>query len=499
MSRTVERCHGDLQEPIKQRKLPPRSQCIIVVNLPKAEATTTKDRLNHDLQLLRLNMITLFDDDEVEPAASVRVKAAFRLGKPRKDNNPRLLQLVLRVESEAKEILQQTHKLKETPVWFLSDLDPHQRSKLKTALEELSERRAKGETDLCIRHRTHAMGPPWFDRELQACLRQRNKAWSRYYATGSGYEEYRCIRNNYTALKQCKRTRFEERLAVDSVQAPERVYAYLSRRIRATPGLPTLGTLAEKDEDKAEMLASHYASVYTPDSRTLAHPLDTDTQFAIRDVALVLRRLKIHQSPGPDGVHSLILRELADELAVLLCNLFNLSFGQGRLPRQWKDTVIVPPLKGLRQGAARPSSAKAVQPKCRCGPTEFVARLPHRPEILRPCWQIAICVVFRSKWGPQGSVLGPFVVYVNDLPGQLCSLSLMYVNDIKIWGTIEGAEDRNTPQEDFNNLVHWADTWALPVNTAKLTKAVVYCEGHKKRNRIQTRMFTVLFRNMADT
>ncbi|VDP67163.1 unnamed protein product [Echinostoma caproni] len=74
---------------MQQKLLPPNSQCMIVVNLPEAEATTAQ-------------------------------------------------------EGEAKAVLQRTHKLKETPVRFLTDLDPDQRSKLKTALEELRERRAKG-------------------------------------------------------------------------------------------------------------------------------------------------------------------------------------------------------------------------------------------------------------------------------------------------------------------------------------------------------------------
>ncbi|VDP19246.1 unnamed protein product [Echinostoma caproni] len=120
MSRTVEMCPRDSQEPVQQRKLPPRSQCPFVVNLPEAEATTAQARLNHDLQLLRSH--TLFDGDEVKPAASIRAKAAFRLGKPRQENSPRPLKVVLRAESEAKATLQQTHKLKGAPVRFLRDL-----------------------------------------------------------------------------------------------------------------------------------------------------------------------------------------------------------------------------------------------------------------------------------------------------------------------------------------------------------------------------------------
>ncbi|VDP71367.1 unnamed protein product [Echinostoma caproni] len=136
---------------MQQRKLPPRSQCIIVVNPTEAEATATQARLDYHLQLLRSHMVTLFDGDEVEPAASIRVNAAFRLGKPRQDNSPRPLKVVLRAEGEAKAIFQRTHKLKGTPARFLKDLGSDQRSKMKTALEELMERRAKGETDLCIR------------------------------------------------------------------------------------------------------------------------------------------------------------------------------------------------------------------------------------------------------------------------------------------------------------------------------------------------------------
>ncbi|VDP79879.1 unnamed protein product [Echinostoma caproni] len=117
---------------MQQRKLPPppRSQFLIVVNLPEAEATIAQARLDHNLQLLRSHIITLFHGDEVEP---IRVKAAFRLAKPRQDYSPRPMKVVLRAESETKAILQRTPKLKGTSVRFLRDLALDQRSKKKTA------------------------------------------------------------------------------------------------------------------------------------------------------------------------------------------------------------------------------------------------------------------------------------------------------------------------------------------------------------------------------
>ncbi|VDP68695.1 unnamed protein product [Echinostoma caproni] len=82
-------CHGQLRDAPRfartyaAEEAPPRSQCLIVVNLLEAEDTTAQARLDHDLQLLRSHMVTLFDGDEVEPAASIRVKAVLGFGKPR--------------------------------------------------------------------------------------------------------------------------------------------------------------------------------------------------------------------------------------------------------------------------------------------------------------------------------------------------------------------------------------------------------------------------------
>ncbi|VDP27314.1 unnamed protein product [Echinostoma caproni] len=142
---------------MQQRKLPRRFQWLTVVTYSEAEATTAQAHLAQDLQRMRSHIVTLFDGDEVEPGASIRVKAVFGLGKPRQDNSSRPPEVVLRAESVTKAILP---KLNGTPVRFLRDLDPDQRSKLKTALMELRERRAKRETDLCMRDfRVHRKRP----------------------------------------------------------------------------------------------------------------------------------------------------------------------------------------------------------------------------------------------------------------------------------------------------------------------------------------------------
>ena len=73
------------------------------------------------------------------------------------------------------------------------------------------------------RTRPRGSGPPWFDPQLRMALRQRNRAWKQFRNTGLNYLRYKQIRNYCTELKLIKRRAYEERLAVESVDAPKRL------------------------------------------------------------------------------------------------------------------------------------------------------------------------------------------------------------------------------------------------------------------------------------
>ena len=64
---------------------------------------------------------------------------------------------------------------------------------------------------------------------------------------------------------------------------------------------------------------------------------------------------------------------------------------------------------------------------------------------------------------PQGSVLGPllFVIYINDLPDKLCSSSLMFADDTKVFREICSENDLECLQRDLACLEKWSDTWLL--------------------------------------
>ena len=80
----------------------------------------------------------------------------------------------------------------------------------------------------------------------------------------------------------------------------------------------------------------------------------------------LLQKQKPRKSPGPDGVHPLILKNCADTLATSLCKIFNLSFSSGRTSDCWKKADIIPlHKKGAKNqyGCYRPVSLTSVLSK----------------------------------------------------------------------------------------------------------------------------------------
>ena len=70
---------------------------------------------------------------------------------------------------------------------------------------------------------------------------------------------------------------------------------------------------------------------------------------------------------------------------------------------------------------------------------------------------------------PQESVLGPllFVIYINDLPDKLCSSSLMFADDTKVFREICSENDFECLQRDLACLEKWSNTWLLKFHPEK--------------------------------
>ncbi|KAI8479428.1 hypothetical protein Bbelb_428470 [Branchiostoma belcheri] len=81
---------------------------------------------------------------------------------------------------------------------------------------------------------------------------------------------------------------------------------------------------------------------------------------------------------------------------------------------------------------------------------------------------------------PQGSVLGPslFLLFINDLPVGLSSVSRLFADDTACHDTIKTTHDQVRLQEDLNKLAEWEGRWKMSFHPQKCS--IVHMTRKKK-------------------
>jgi len=105
----------------------------------------------------------------------------------------------------------------------------------------------------------------------------------------------------------------------------------------------TDGTLTSDDQQAAKVLCDYFKEVFTREIDKKAQEqlmaIDGDSGddqivFDVNTVKRQLQTLKPDKSPGPDGIHPLVLKECAETLAKPLTIIFQTSFDNGKLHRK---------------------------------------------------------------------------------------------------------------------------------------------------------------------
>jgi len=65
-----------------------------------------------------------------------------------------------------------------------------------------------------------------------------------------------------------------------------------------------------------------------------------------------LCELKVNKAPGPDGLHSYVLKSCASTICIPLTMLYTQSLASGELPDEWKQVHIIPVFKKGRKNQA---------------------------------------------------------------------------------------------------------------------------------------------------
>jgi hypothetical protein len=132
-------------------------------------------------------------------------------------------------------------------------------------------------------------------------------------------------------------------------------YSYLKRKKRNGNVIPTLkaanGNWVESGSEKANLLNSFYASVFTApvqfnnnETGIGKMPPQEPCYIPITEleILLLLRKINANKACGPDGISLKLLKLAPSEFAPYLAEIFNASLEQATLPREWKQAIVIP-------------------------------------------------------------------------------------------------------------------------------------------------------------
>ena len=141
---------------------------------------------------------------------------------------------------------------------------------------------------------------------------------------------------------------FEKKLAEEIKENPKSFWKYVHSKTKVRQGVNDLtrddGSVAHTDEEKAEELNKFFCSVFTieNDASTPEPEIKHDGTKLVSvtvtedDVQKKLSKLNPSKSPGPDGLHPRVLKEVAEEITTPLTLVFNKSLSEGVVPEDWK-------------------------------------------------------------------------------------------------------------------------------------------------------------------
>lgn len=165
---------------------------------------------------------------------------------------------------------------------------------------------------------------------------------------------YTRARNKVSQMMRKATRRFEKTVAHASKVNPKSFWSYVRRRMKTKSGIaPLLEDINDKsslkfgDDEKAQILQNQFTSVFTKEPPGNVPSLGKVTESLLSNVTITekmvedeIKLLKITKSPGPDGIHPLMLTQLAENLKKPLAFLFNKTLETGEVPADWKKANI---------------------------------------------------------------------------------------------------------------------------------------------------------------
>ena len=208
--------------------------------------------------------------------------------------------------------------------------------------------------------------PPWPSRPPISLTRQCQNAWSVFKelrsrfgrtsdAAASALDTFLALNKQRRDFSVRSQAAYENSLIVRLPDNPKLLHSYIRNK---KVGRPTVGPIklssGELSDDAgvmAEALADAFSAVYTRDlplNPAQHQAFDGSIRTIPLSVDIVMKALQGldgNSAMGPDGLHPLLLKSCAAQLAYPLFIVFRRSLIEGALPDDWMVSHVVPIFK----------------------------------------------------------------------------------------------------------------------------------------------------------
>ena len=204
---------------------------------------------------------------------------------------------------------------------------------------------------------------PYFNQELSKLNKIMHKAYAKGRRNSKANHRYKRIKSVFQRkLRQAYWDYMQDIFAFNdtccktndnepTTKTSKRFWSFFKNQRQENSGVAPLrenGKLVSHTNKKAEILNKQFSSVFTSETtpphsfEESPYPSMPKINVSINGVTKLLKNLNPNKAQGPDGLHSRLLKLLADEIAPILSVIFQHSINTGDVPIDWRQGNIAP-------------------------------------------------------------------------------------------------------------------------------------------------------------
>ena len=198
-----------------------------------------------------------------------------------------------------------------------------------------------------------SINPPWLSKRILQMIKKQNYYYrlAKHNRQSCHHAKYRRLRSAIvSALRQAKASFFSSLDPKCSKTFWKSVQAIRSKAT-SIPVFSVNGVQITSSSGKANLLNNYFTCCFNTLVPPLTHgtlavghsiPFPDDLLCCEEEVALLLSKIDISKSSGPDGISGQMLKLTAYSSAPAITRLFNLSLTSGCVPKEWKCAWVSP-------------------------------------------------------------------------------------------------------------------------------------------------------------